>query len=237
MSTRRCCPPDRVATSACARSARPDVGERLAHDGAVVARTPASTTGGAAGARPRRSRRPWRAPTPTASGAAGRSRCRVCSAKRSRGVPNSSTSPPSWSVRPRMPRTSVDLPDPLGPRSATTSPSNRSRSTPETMGGRRSRRTRRAGGPVACCRSWALLSGAQGREVDPHDREVVPAPRGAGDALERVEHGDLRARLAGHGLGECGRDQASRSRPSRRRPLARGRSGRAARRRRARCRG
>ena len=46
----------------------------------------------------------------------------VTAANRSSGVPNSRTSPPSWSLSPSRPLTIVDLPAPFGPRIATTSP-------------------------------------------------------------------------------------------------------------------
>ena len=56
---------------------------------------------------------------------------RVCSVNRSRGRAEELDLAPLLPVRPRMPRTRVDLPDPFGPSSATTSPWCSSRSTPD----------------------------------------------------------------------------------------------------------
>ena len=134
MSTRRCCPPDRAATSACARSARPDVGHRRA----TTARSSrdAGRHHGRCGRRPDRDDLGHRgaAPTPTACGAAGRSRagalgealvggCRTArrrrpAARSGRGCrARASTCPTRWARGPPRPR-----------------PADSSRSTPETTG-------------------------------------------------------------------------------------------------------
>ena len=146
------------------------------------------------------------------------------------GCRTADSSPPVSGTWPTTARTAVDLPEPLAPSSATTSPRRTVRSTPRSTGREPSEAVaprrdmtgcvrmrpgpwRRAGGrdgrrhasrlPAAACRHYLLPSRLLPRllQVGPHDLEVVSALGLVGDSLERVEDVGLQAGVAGEGLG------------------------------------
>ncbi len=132
MSVRCCCPPERVLTGSFARSARP------------TARSASATAS--------RSPRPGGAGFPAGDhlGDGGRhalpaprrwgtypTRCHW--RNRRTGRPKRVTVPALSGTSPRMARIRVDLPEPLAPRSATTSPAVTVSETSRSTGGRRSR--------------------------------------------------------------------------------------------------
>jgi hypothetical protein len=156
------------------RSARPTT-SRASRSRAVGARQRAEQRGGSAGRRrrpprPRRDaaepRRPLRDEAdPRASGGSRPAACRTAGPRRcQRG-------------RPVIARTSVDLPEPLAPISATNSPGLTVRSMPRRTGRPRWRRRRRAAQDGCRSRARGLNSVGllEGGEVLAHERKVVLA--------------------------------------------------------------
>src|SRR5690606_28052108 len=133
MSTRCCWPPDRVATGSRSRSVSP-----TAASAAATARR-SSWRAGRNGRR--RASRPAATTSPTVAGTppAAPTRCgtnpiRCRCRNRVTGTPNSAARPDRSGISPSAALTSVDLPEPLSPRIATTSPGTTVRLTPCSTG-------------------------------------------------------------------------------------------------------
>lgn len=141
----RCCwPPERVATGSSIRSSRPT--------SVSASRTAALSAAPGSRKMPRRASRPDATTSPTVAGTplpaprrCGTYPIRAHCRNRRCGVPNSSISPRSSGTSPSTVRIRVDLPDPLAPRIATTSPAATLSDT--------SRRISRPSYPAAPCRT------------------------------------------------------------------------------------
>ena len=186
MSTRCCWPPDSVRRCRAAAVGQADGLERGVDGGAG---RPAR---GAAQPRQRGSR-PGGDDLAHRGGHAGggagraaaRSRCRVQSRNRAeRRAEQLEPCRRSAAAGRGAPGRAVDLPEPLAPSTATTSPGATPRSTSRRPGGRR-RRRRPPRSADEGARSSAAQRGAQRVEVGAHRREVVAA---LGRPLERAEH-------------------------------------------------
>ena len=165
---RCCCPPERVPTGVVARSVRPTAAQRRLDRGPVGrARRGAAVRGGPAG-RTRRPRSRWPARRRRRRGAAARSRSGATAAASpgpARSTPNRLTVPASSGTRPSTVRIRVDLPEPLAPRMATTSP--RPHGQVDAAQDRRGRRRRRP---------------RRGRRRPESVRRASSAPQGGGRA-------------------------------------------------------
>ncbi len=159
-------------------------------------------------------RRVRRGRTPTSSRTCSVSRCRAgsCTTRARRGkrasagsavtsVPASSTRPAVGGSRPARARSRVDLPAPLGPISATTSP----RATERSM-------------PCSTARPPRATSRARAVEHDGPARRVARAPAGATVAGRRARPGRPARRGCGRRGRRCGRGGARRPPPPCRRP-------------------
>ncbi len=233
MSTRRCCPPDSSAHPGArpGRPGRPRPG-RPGRARGPRARGAARTRARPAALRRRPRRRCW-APRRRRCAAGARSppatpprRPRARRARRARRRGRT-----RMSARPRMPRTRVDLPEPLAPSSATAWPS-----LDREVGGVDDRAAAVADGGVLHAaapgapwrprtadvegprrprpgRSGARLAGPDRVDVRAHDLKVVPAGGGVRESLDRVEHGGLRRPPRPPRCRRRPRTRASRCRP------------------------
>ena len=190
--------PDRVVGEVAARRRRRSAGRRArARRGAgTAART---------GARRRRAPRGRGRAAPSraaAVAAAGCSRCAGCRAPRT-SSPSARMLPSLSGSSPRIARSSVVLPDPLGPSTATSSPGSTVRSSP--LHSSRSPRRRRGARDLER-RAAVIGASALGERVDVrlHPREVgLPAGRVSANSSTGI---DCRLGLGDHqrGLGSAG---------------------------------